>query len=525
MKIPDKISLSIRGTDQDTDPVELLYRVKSAIRSPEEVIKSERRKSTLKVNIAPWGDIFLKVYERDLKRTVLSPFRLSKMKKTWKLTENLLNKEIPVPEPAFFLEIKKSVFTVQTYVAYLWIDGGVNFGMLALDKDIFHNDDFKSILCCGLDIVIKLHNAGFVHGDLKWSNLLHIDGGDPKVMLIDTDSLKKSSSPNLQGKDLARFILSAMEYQLKPDLREELVDRYIKGRKPRNTLIEKTIRKRIAKKKKKYEGRAVRSNSIMDDCIKTEKKLSRGYLKIFYRRGDEKWGNLALSYWEGKIERLTRVKSSPHTIIHAGTVMDQSFYFKRYLMRDTGDRIKHIIRPSRARRAFVNGEMIEALGFHPPRSVCFIEEWRAGFIQESALITEAIKDAPEVRCYIDTVTTGSVQLRRQFLQSLGRAVGAMHSRGVHHGDMRVGNILCRFLHDEFVFYWLDNERTKRYATLPMSRRINNLVQLNMERGLTLTDRMRFWKAYMEESRIPSIQEKEITHKVMKKTMERLQGKT
>ena len=263
---------------------------------------------------------------------------------------------------------------------------------------------------------------------------------------------------------------------------------------------------------------------MKDNWIKAVKKQSHGQLRIFCQSADEKWINLAVSYWRGEITGLTRVKSSPYTIVHNGTVMAQSCYFKRYLMRDTSDRIKHIIRHSRARRALANNEMIRSLGFRFPRSVCLIEKSIAGFVQESVLITEAIKDAPDVRYYIDTLTAGSVRLRRQFLSSFGRAVGEMHSQGVHHGDMRVGNILCQFLHGEFVFYWLDNERTKRYATLPISRRINNLVQLNMVRGLNLTDRMRFWKAYMEESCLPSHLEKKVIRVVINKTWKRLKKK-
>jgi tRNA A-37 threonylcarbamoyl transferase component Bud32 len=256
MKIRENINFSIKDTVLDIGPVELLSRIESAIRFPEKVIKSERRKSTLRVNIPPWGDLCLQIYKRDLKRTVLSPFRLSKREKIWNFSGSLLKNAILVPEPVLFLEIKKYIFTIQTYIAYRWIDGGINLGTLALNSEIFHNNDFKSILCRCVDMVEKIHNSGFVHGDLKWSNFLYIDGENPKVILMDTDSLKRSSSLNLQGKDFARFILSAIEYQLNPELKELLICRYIKGRGPTNAQIEKSIRKRIAKKIKKYQGRA-----------------------------------------------------------------------------------------------------------------------------------------------------------------------------------------------------------------------------------------------------------------------------
>jgi len=263
---------------------------------------------------------------------------------------------------------------------------------------------------------------------------------------------------------------------------------------------------------------------MMDGWVKVVKKLSRGYLKIFCRPGDEKWVNLALSYWQGEITDLTRVKSSPHAIVYEGTVMAQSCYFKRYTMRGISDRIKHILRPSRARRDLINGEMIQSLGFYSPHSLCLIEECRAGFVQQSALITGAIKDALSVTCWINEECADSPDLRQRFLKAFGHVAGAWHSKGLHHGDMRLGNILCRFLNGEFVFFWLDNERTKWYTTLPMSRRINNLVQVNMNRKLTLTDRMRFWSAYIEKAGLPSHQEKRIMRKVIKKTVKRWKKK-
>jgi tRNA A-37 threonylcarbamoyl transferase component Bud32 len=263
---------------------------------------------------------------------------------------------------------------------------------------------------------------------------------------------------------------------------------------------------------------------MMDGWVKVVKKLSRGHLKIFYRPGDEKRVNLAFSYWQGEITGLTRVKSSTDTIVHEGTVMAQSCYFKRYMMRGVSDRIKHIIRPSRARRDLINEEMIQSLGFYSPRSLCLIEECRAGFVRQSALITGAIKDAPSVSYWINQGFADSPELRQRFLKAFGHVAGAWHSKGLHHGDMRLGNILCRFLNGEFVFYWLDNERTKRYAILPLPRRVSNLVQVNMEPGLSPMDRMEFWKAYIEKNSLSTRQEKELMRKVILKTKKRWEKK-
>ena len=262
----------------------------------------------------------------------------------------------------------------------------------------------------------------------------------------------------------------------------------------------------------------------MKNWVKAVKKLSPGHLKIYHRPGDDKWVDLAFSYWKGELTSLTEVESSQFAVVHEGSIGALSCYFKQYLIRDYKDRIKHIIRPSRARRALINGEMVQSSGFNSPRALCLIEEYRFGIVYQSALITEAINDAPSVTNLINNGTFDSPRRMHQLLVSFGHAVGLWHSKGLHHGDMRLGNILCRLYNDEFVFYWLDNERTKKYTTLPLSKRINNLVQVNMEPGLSPMDRMQFWNAYIEKHNLSARQEKRLMRKVIQKTKERWKKK-
>jgi tRNA A-37 threonylcarbamoyl transferase component Bud32 len=254
--------------------------------------------------------------------------------------------------------------------------------------------------------------------------------------------------------------------------------------------------------------------------------LEAGHLEIYHRPGEDQWVDLALAYWQGKLNGLTVVKSSRSAIVHKGSLNQDSstFYAKRFLIRDLSDWIKHMIQPSRAKRALIHGEEIQTLGFSSPRALCLIEERRAGFVRQSALITEAIYEAPNIWDWLnrpELEVANSIQRKRQLLRAFGRAVGAWHEAGLYHGDIRTGNILCRASKGGFLFFWLDNERSRKFARLPMPLRVHNLMQVNMERrGVTLTDRMRFWKAYLEETHIPPNQQKRIMWKVIRKTKKR-----
>jgi len=243
---------------QNREPIEWLDIINSAVESPLEVIKADGMKRSLKVNIIPWGVLYMEEFQWNLNRIILSPFRLSRAKRIWTFSDYLIKNQVLVPEPVIFLEIEKLIFVTKTYIATRWIDQGFNFGQLISGKDIAFDYDFQSILCHGVDTAIKLHNLGFMHGDLKWSNFFYIFGKDSRIILIDLDSLRRCSSPYQQGRDFSRYILSALEHQYDDKFIENLIDRYLKGRGSRRSLVERSLRSRIDRKRNRYEGRSKR---------------------------------------------------------------------------------------------------------------------------------------------------------------------------------------------------------------------------------------------------------------------------
>lgn len=168
-------------------------------------------------------------------------------------------------------------------------------------------------------------------------------------------------------------------------------------------------------------------------------------------------------------------------------------------------------------------------GLHTPEIAALAEKKWGPFCLRNILITKGLEDAKPLAqtvCGQENISATEALQRRQQITAFGTAIGRMHAAGIFHGDLRGNNILIRQESDPWCFYLIDNERTKRYQTIPFSLRIKNLVQLNMlRRTITDTDRMRFLKAYHPEAGLGKETAKKLAAAVWAKTVQRLAKRT
>jgi tRNA A-37 threonylcarbamoyl transferase component Bud32 len=205
-------------------------------------------------------------------------------------------------------------------------------------------------------------------------------------------------------------------------------------------------------------------------------------------------------------------------------------YLKRYPYRSQTDVVISLFRPSRAKRAFGAGLMLEKHGIDTPQIAAFLQKKDGLFCTEDILITRAMTDAIALgevlrlnRTNRGTMTTRD---RRGMIAEFGNLVGRMHAMGICHGDLRWGNIFVSQQRSGWTFYLIDNERTRKYPILPFWLRRKNLVQLYIDRGsLTRTEQMRFWQAYIETAGISSARSKRIARAVFRRTEKRLKKRS
>lgn len=225
-----------------------------------------------------------------------------------------------------------------------------------------------------------------------------------------------------------------------------------------------------------------------------------------------------------------QIKSSTNTRTWQFIVGSSMFFFKEYLSRSYYENLKALLAGTRARRAWVNGKILAAQGFHTPHLLFYGEKKHGIFPSRNFLVTEYIADSSASFVFFRNhfcppLSSADLQRKRQFIRSLGHEIGKLHKRGIYHGDLRPGNILVTSLKDIPVFYFIDNERNKYFQNgIPTRLRMKNLVQINMIAfpEITFTDRLRFFQAYLNENEDLKPHAKSWLHKLFLTTKKRLE---
>ncbi len=207
----------------------------------------------------------------------------------------------------------------------------------------------------------------------------------------------------------------------------------------------------------------------------------------------------------------------------------QKLYLKQYLYRSVWDFVKHLLRANRAERAFKAAIMLGENGLDSPEVVATGRLRYGPLCRTSFLVTREIENARAVYTYPNedwpAQANGTAHDKREFIRALGSTIGRMHAAQIFHGDLRAGNIFAEKSEGNWRFYFLDNERTKKFRRLPQRLRLKNLVQINMLIGpaITRSDRMRFFRTYCQYN--PGIRagRKVLLRTINRKTVNRLKG--
>ena len=488
-----------RGFCAGIDPGDLIEQIDALLHTGQTI----KDGNTCHVSRVVWDykDVVVKRYNHQgfihsLRHTI----KKSRARKAWLYAHHLGSFGIATPKPLAYVEHRKGFIVWQSYLVTEYVEGRMLWNFLR-DDDINEQQRLNGIRQV-VEMLDRLWQHHITHGDLKHTNVLMTENGP---VLTDLDGvIFHNWGPlykNKQAKDMERFLR-------RTDVSPEL-------------------------------------HSHCKQLISSKTDLGKKQAEVFDRTHIDNWTvRIAKNFPESSIDNLlsvndssvecpgqfARVASSNYSRVLRGSVSfdgtSRVVYLKRHLCRSALDFVKHFFRPSRAKREFDASLMLQQNGFDAPVVIGLFERRVGPFRTENFLLTEEVEDAGSMAQLLTDICedcSGDTTVeKRALIRAFARTVGQMHARGIFHGDLRLGNVLVVKEEQKWRFFLIDNERTRKFVRLPARLRLKNLVQINMFlSGISNTDRMRFFRAYLSVN--PSIQVRygRWAEKIIAKTDKRL----
>ncbi len=225
-----------------------------------------------------------------------------------------------------------------------------------------------------------------------------------------------------------------------------------------------------------------------------------------------KW-RLALltKMWSPDLEQqvLALVDAQPWSKHPQTLALSFDFYLKVFHAGNGWSAFKDLFRTSRAFRAWRQALALSEAGFDVPLTIAAGEQRRCRFLRRGFILTQKLEGQPAhlfLRRLIDRREKNMADFKRAGLRRIAGLVRRFHDQGFVHGDLVASNIFVADTAKTPVFYFMDNDRTRRYPSwLPQSLWKRNLIQLNRMPlpGITLQDRMRFFQEYLRIQKLSS----------------------
>lgn len=213
----------------------------------------------------------------------------------------------------------------------------------------------------------------------------------------------------------------------------------------------------------------------------TQRTIKKGNTKTVIAEGYEALAGFALSvpalFNGGEGETL----HSGRNTVKAFTVNGSRLVVKRYKRPNIAQRVVYtLFRKTKARRAYEYAAELRRRGITTPREVAYIEQGDGGWFATGYFISSCCPDPPAFGPLVR-----DAEFDRKLADALASFIVEMHSKGVLHGDMNLGNFLYR--RDgggDYLFTVIDTNRSKFTDRWPTRQEcIDNLKKITHRRDV------------------------------------------
>jgi tRNA A-37 threonylcarbamoyl transferase component Bud32 len=180
--------------------------------------------------------------------------------------------------------------------------------------------------------------------------------------------------------------------------------------------------------------------------------------------------------------------------------------YKRCGSRSHWRRLVRGLRTSAARRNFLLGHELLALGIATPRPLLAVAPRWHNLLAPSYLATEWIEEGVPLDRFARAASAWPAARRRaafcEVARNLGGLIGTLHKRGFSHRDLKSANLLVRQNHDRGIEVFLvDLDGAARPRFRIEATRLKNISRLeeatSQMSGVNSALRCRFLRAYLK----------------------------
>ncbi|MCK5508677.1 MAG: hypothetical protein KAI50_09175 [Desulfobacterales bacterium] len=181
--------------------------------------------------------------------------KIKRAPRQWKMSHIFIALGIPVARPLGFVFEGKSIPRTVSYYYSENLENAKN--LVRLSREIGDFPDWlekKKIISRFAQYLAILHNNNYCHGDTKWANILaNANTGEFWMIDLDGASQVKFTLGRKVRKDLSRFIVDMIKYELPKQFVNEFMAEYCKIRLLDKKRVQKKIEPLINKIRKRHK--------------------------------------------------------------------------------------------------------------------------------------------------------------------------------------------------------------------------------------------------------------------------------